>query len=85
MKPAKYHPLAENELIGSAAFYERRRPFLGDDFLDLVEETVEKIRRNPEMGRRGKFRTRSAKVRNFLSGSFTCFSLKGSGSLPLHI
>jgi hypothetical protein len=36
MKPVKYHPLAENELVGSAAFYEQRRPFLGDGFLDLA-------------------------------------------------
>ena len=46
-------------------FYERRRVFLGDSFLDLVAETVAKIRANPDMGKPGKFRTRSWKVRRF--------------------
>jgi toxin ParE1/3/4 len=65
MKPVKYHPLAESELVGSAAFYERRREFLGDGFLDLVDETLTKIRSNPEMGKPGRFQTRSLKVRRF--------------------
>jgi toxin ParE1/3/4 len=65
MKPVKYHPLAESELVGSAAFYERRREFLGDSFLDLIEETFAKMRDNPEMGAPGKFQTRSLKVRRF--------------------
>ena len=65
MKPVKYHPLAESEQVGSAAFYERRRPFLGDHFLDLIEEALAKIRNTPEMGKPGKFLTRSWKVRRF--------------------
>ena len=47
MKPVKYHALAESDLVGSAAFYESRRLFLGDNFLDLIEETY------------GKFQTRN--------------------------
>ena len=65
MKSVKYHPLAESELVGSAAFYERRREFLGDGFLELVDETLTKIRSNPEMGKPGRFQTRSLKVRRF--------------------
>jgi plasmid stabilization system protein ParE len=65
MKPVKYHRLAESELVESAKFYEARREFLGDNFLDLLEETLEKIRSNPDMGKPGKFRTRSWKVRRF--------------------
>jgi plasmid stabilization system protein ParE len=65
MKPVKYHPFAESELVHSAAFYEARRGFLGDDFLDQIEETLLKIRANPELGRPGKFQTRSFKVRRF--------------------
>ena len=65
MKPVKYHPLAESELVGSAKFYEERREFLGDAFLDLVDETIARIRSGPEMGRPGKFQTRSWKVRRF--------------------
>jgi plasmid stabilization system protein ParE len=65
MKPVIYHPLAESELVDSAKFYEGRREFLGETFLDLVDETIAKIRRNPEMGRLGKSRMRSWKVRRF--------------------
>jgi toxin ParE1/3/4 len=65
MKPAKYHPLAENELVGAAAFYEGRRPFLGDDFLDSIDETVAGIQIAPEMGNPGKLQTRSWKVKRF--------------------
>jgi hypothetical protein len=65
MKPAKFHPLAESEMVGSAAFYEDRRPFLGDDFLDLIEETLASIRNLPELGKPGKLQTRSWKVKRF--------------------
>ncbi len=65
MKPVKYHRLAESELVGSATFYERRREFLGDRFLDLIAETLPKIQGNPDMGKPGKFGTRSWKVRRF--------------------
>jgi len=65
MKPVKYHRLAESELVESALFYERRRGFLGDSFLDLVAETLTKIQDNPDLGKPGKFGTRSWKVRRF--------------------
>jgi hypothetical protein len=65
MKPVAYHRLAESELVESAAFYERRREFLGDNFLDLVGETLAKIQSNPDLGKPGKFRTRSWKMRRF--------------------
>jgi plasmid stabilization system protein ParE len=65
MKFVAYHRLAENEMIESAAFYERRRPFLGERFLDAIEVTAEWIQKSPDIGRRGKFRTRSWKVKCF--------------------
>lgn len=65
MKSVVYRPLAESELVDSAKFYEERREFLGETFLDLVDETIAKIRSNPEMGKPGKSRTRSWKVRRF--------------------
>lgn len=65
MKPVKYHRLAESELIESAKFYERRREFLGDNFLDFVEETLSKIQAFFDLGKPGKFHTRSWKVRRF--------------------
>jgi hypothetical protein len=65
MKPVKYHRLAESELIESALYYESRREFLGDNFLDLVDETLTGIQSSPAWGRPGKFNTRSWKVRRF--------------------
>jgi len=52
-------------LIQSAAFYERRREFLGESFLAAVDDALRKIRLNPEIGRPGKFNTRSWKVKRF--------------------
>jgi hypothetical protein len=65
MKPVKYHRLAENELVESALFYESRREFLGDNFLDLVNEALTGIQGDPDWGKQGKFNTRSWKVRRF--------------------
>lgn len=65
MKPVAYHRLAESELVASARFYERRREFLGDNFLNLVEDTLVKIQTNPDLGRPGKFHTRSWKTSRF--------------------
>ena len=65
MKPVKYHRLAESEQVGSATFYEARREFLGDSFLDLIAETLAKIQDNPGLGKPGKFGTRSWKVKRF--------------------
>jgi hypothetical protein len=65
MKPVVYHRLAENELVESARFYERRREFLGESFLDAAGETLAKIQTNPEFGQLGKFSTRSWKMKRF--------------------
>ena len=65
MKPVAYHRLAENELIESARFYEQRREFLGDNFLGAIEETLKKIQRHPDLGKPGKFQTRSWKTKRF--------------------
>ena len=46
----------------SAAFYERRREFLGERFLDAVEHTIAAIRKNPAIGRREKHEARSFRV-----------------------
>lgn len=81
MKPVKYHPLAESELVGSAAFYEDRRPFLGDGFLDSIDETLAKIR-SADVGRR---RPEAGKSDGFLSEFFIWTSRTAFGSLQLHI
>ena len=65
MKPAVYHRLADIELARSAVFYERRRKFLGEAFLDAVEETLAGIQNHSELGHPGKFGTRSWKTKRF--------------------
>jgi len=52
-------------LIKSAEFYERRNPTLGEVFLSTVEATLPKIQREPELGKPGRFGTRSWKTKRF--------------------
>lgn len=40
MKTVEYHPLAFEELIDSAEYYESRAERLGESFLDEVEHAV---------------------------------------------
>ena len=65
MKPVVYHRLAASELIKSGVFYERRREFLGEAFIAAVEETLIKIRHQPDFGRLEKRGSRSWKVKRF--------------------
>jgi plasmid stabilization system protein ParE len=65
MKSVVYHRLAESELVDSAEFYERRRPLLGGHLLDAVMQAEAKIRQSPQLGKPGKFRTRSGKIGRF--------------------
>ena len=65
MKSVVYHRLAESEMVGSAIYYERRRNFLGERFLDGIEVTLAKIQTNPALGRRGPLGTKSRKVKRF--------------------
>jgi len=46
-----FHPLAERELLQSAKFYESRRRGLGRDFIRRVEEALEQVAVNPDVGR----------------------------------
>ncbi len=78
MKPVAYHRLAASELIKSAEFYEERSPTLGDVFLSAVETTLPKIQRNPELGKLGKFGTRSWQTKRF---PFRIVYLEQSGRL----
>jgi plasmid stabilization system protein ParE len=65
MKPVAYHRLAASELIKSAKFYARRNPAFGEAFLSIVEATLPKIQRNPELGKPGRLGTRSWKTKRF--------------------
>jgi plasmid stabilization system protein ParE len=48
MKPVEYHPLALEELIDSAEYYELRAEHLGESFLDEVARAVADISESPE-------------------------------------
>jgi toxin ParE1/3/4 len=45
----RFHPDAESELRDSFFWYDRQRKGLGDEFILCVDETVERIRRTPEV------------------------------------
>ena len=65
MKPAKYHPHAESELIESALFYEQKNQGLGDRFLKAVETTEAAICKPPLWGHPWEAGTREWRVKNF--------------------
>jgi toxin ParE1/3/4 len=66
MKPAVFHDQAKAELEADVAWYERCRPGLGGQFRSAVEEAVERIRENPQIGSRyGRTRFRYILVRRF--------------------
>ena len=65
MKYVAYHQLAAKELIESASFYEQRREFLGEEFLEEVDLAVEAILKNPNFGRFGKSNTLSQRMKRF--------------------
>jgi toxin ParE1/3/4 len=65
MKPVAYHRLAASELIGSAKFYERRIPSLGEAFLCAVEAALAKIQRNPKLAKRNERGIRSLRIKRF--------------------
>ena len=52
MKNIIFHPLAEQELIDAAAYYEEQRRGLGLEYLEEVEHAVNFLTRYPEAGSR---------------------------------
>lgn len=50
MKPAVFHPLAEQELVDAAAYYEEQKTGLGLDYLGEVEHAVNFLIRHPGAG-----------------------------------
>jgi len=65
MKPAKYHPHAESEMIHSALFHDERKMGLGNCFLKAVEATESAIREQPLWGQPGEAGTRKWRVKKF--------------------
>lgn len=50
MTSATFHPLAEQELIDAADYYESQRPSLGLELLGEVEQSINFLIRYPEAG-----------------------------------
>jgi toxin ParE1/3/4 len=65
MKPAKHHPHAEGEMIGSALFYDERNRGQGERFLKAVEEAETAIGKQPLWGRPYEAGTRRWRVKRF--------------------
>jgi toxin ParE1/3/4 len=65
MKPFELHPIAIEELIESARFYEERSPGFGDKFLDKFFALMERLGNYPESGSRISKRIRVAMVSDF--------------------
>ena len=56
--------------VSTSTWYERQREGLGADFLLCVEETLQKVRRNPEVYPRVRSSARRASIRRFPYGLF---------------
>jgi plasmid stabilization system protein ParE len=50
MKNVVFHPLAEQELLDAATYYEEQRVGLGLEYLEEVEHAVNFLTRYPEAG-----------------------------------
>jgi len=49
MKPVRFHPEAESEMVDAAAWYEAQQRGLGKRLIASVEDAVNRIRLNPEL------------------------------------
>ncbi len=49
MKSIRFHPEAESEMIGAAAWYETQQTDLGKRFLASVQDALNRIELNPEL------------------------------------
>lgn len=47
MKPVRFHPEAEAEMISAAVFYETQQKDLGKRFLASVQDAINRIQVNP--------------------------------------
>lgn len=48
MKPIRFHPQAEDEMIAAAAYYEHQQAGLGRRFLIAIQDAVNRISLNPK-------------------------------------
>lgn len=49
MKPVRFHPEADAELLAAIVYYEGQRPGLGVDLRLEVEAAVDLVRQNPQL------------------------------------
>ena len=49
MKPIRFHPQAETEMIDAAAWYEAQQTDLGKRFLTSVQDALNRVELNPEL------------------------------------
>ena len=49
MKPVRFHPDADAEMVDAAVWYESQQEGLGKRFLTSVQDTLNRIELNPEM------------------------------------
>jgi toxin ParE1/3/4 len=47
VKPVRFHPDAEAEMIAAVAYYESQQQGLGRRFLASVQDTIDRIQANP--------------------------------------
>lgn len=47
-RKASFHPVAQQELIEAALWYDEQRPGLGDEFIDTVVARVNDLRDDPQ-------------------------------------
>ena len=68
MESVIFHPLARQEMLDAARWYEEKRPGLGPCFIDAVDEAVTRLQKLPQMGRRLDSTYRRVLVRGFPYG-----------------
>ena len=49
MKPIRFHPEAESEVIDAAVWYEAQQTTLGKRFITSVQDALNRIELNPEL------------------------------------
>jgi plasmid stabilization system protein ParE len=65
MKPYTLLPIAEQELLDSARFYDQANPGTGDRFIDDFLKLMERLGRHPESASRISKRLRVGRLADF--------------------
>ncbi len=68
MKPVRFHPEAEAEMMEAAAYYEAQQPQLGRRFLVSVQDALNRIQVNPFLYRLVEGDVRRCLTRTFPFG-----------------